>query len=88
MAPESEAERKQREEQEDARYKAIRDEKASRMVKDESVPRCERCVRLHRCCPGPELKQNGEWDYNSDCLRCSERKRLRLCDFLDARTHV
>jgi len=86
MAPKSEPAGRERE-QEDARYKAIRDAKASQVGSD-PVPRCERCVRLHLRCPGPEMDQNGEWDLHSDCLRCRERKRAVVCDFLGARTHV
>jgi hypothetical protein len=86
MASKAEAARNRKEEQ-DARYQAIKDTKASQLESG-SVPRCERCVGLHLCCPGPETDQNGEWDYDSDWLRCRERKKTVVCEFLGARTHV
>ncbi|ERF75123.1 hypothetical protein EPUS_07812 [Endocarpon pusillum Z07020] len=54
----------------DARYKAIQEEKASRFGGRSRLPVCKACFESHVRCPGPEIDENDNYDYDKKCLRC------------------
>jgi hypothetical protein len=66
----------------EARYKAIaqaeRHRVGGRVVV--SIPRCVRCVERHVICPGPEVDEQGDWDFSRKCLRRSDMTREVVCD--------
>ncbi|KAF7504746.1 hypothetical protein GJ744_001747 [Endocarpon pusillum] len=55
----------------EAGYRAIQEEKASRFGGLSILPVCKACFESHFRCPGPELDDNDNYDYDKKCLRCS-----------------
>jgi hypothetical protein len=74
----------------EARYKAIAQAKRHRVGRHVVVriPRCARCFERHVLCPGPEVDEQGDWDFSKKCLRCGDMTREVVCDFHGKRTTV
>ncbi len=45
------------------------------------IPVCKSCYENHLRCPGPEIDDDGNYNYSQKCLRCLDYGVGTECDF-------
>jgi hypothetical protein len=69
-------------------YKTVRAAKDAQYGGNKKIPMCKTCYEGHLRCPGPEIGNDGDWDYNQQCQRCADGGEDIECDFEAEMTRV